>query len=408
MRDQILLGDSSEVLDQVEPGTIRAVVTDPPYGLGTRQPTPEEIDAYLRGAQLDTGGDFMGMSWQIPPVTLWQKVYRVMQPGAVLMAFAGTRTIDLMAAGIEAAGFTYVGTCGWTYGQGFPKSLNIGKALDKMKGAEREVVGVKPGHEAFAGRGMSSVTSLRDGTMGQKGGFARPWMTDPEKVERYHLATAPAPATPEAKQWDGWGTALKPSWEPILVYSKGPTTFQMPLVPFLYAAKASRSERNHGLDELPERVMHELDDQPRSTQSNRRCQTCGLMAFGHPYCECEEPDWEETEGSRSKNHHPSVKPLSVMRWLVRLASPPPKRRVAWSRIQADEEPAPTPWDILDPFLGSGSTAVAAAEEGRSCLGIERDPEYIVIAETRTRHARATSESSLDMQALIDFANQDDE
>jgi site-specific DNA-methyltransferase (adenine-specific) len=95
----------------------------------------------------------------------------------------------------------------------------VGAAIDKAAGAEREVVGVKPGHEGFVGRdNLSSVQSLVHGTMGQEGGFARPWMGDPEAVKRYHLQTAPA--TDEAKAWDGWGTALKPAWEPVLVGTK--------------------------------------------------------------------------------------------------------------------------------------------------------------------------------------------
>ena len=96
--------------------------------------------------------------------------------------------------------------------------MDVSKQIDKSAGAEREVVGIKPGHEGFANRGnMSSVQSLK-GTMGGEGGFARPWMDDPEAVERYHQQTAPA--TEAAKQWSGYGTALKPAWEPIVVAKK--------------------------------------------------------------------------------------------------------------------------------------------------------------------------------------------
>lgn len=123
MRNQVLNGDSAEVLKTFPDECFDACVTDPPYGLGTKEPTGEEIDAYLAGASdLDTGGDFMGKNWSLPTVALWREVYRTMKPGAVVMSFAGTRTLDLMAGGIEAAGFTYVGVCGWVHGQGFPKS----------------------------------------------------------------------------------------------------------------------------------------------------------------------------------------------------------------------------------------------------------------------------------------------
>lgn len=116
LKNVVLLGDSLEVLKDAPSDYFQAVVTDPPYGLGTKEPTGPEIDAYLAGtAGIDTGGDFMGKNWSLPSVALWREVYRTLKPGAVVMAFAGTRTLDLMAAGIEAAGFRYVGCLGWVH-----------------------------------------------------------------------------------------------------------------------------------------------------------------------------------------------------------------------------------------------------------------------------------------------------
>jgi len=168
--NQILLGDCLEVLKTLPDASVDAIVTDPPYGLGNREPTLNEIVAYLQGSGLDTGGDFMGHAWQIPSVEVWRECFRVLKPGGHLLSFAGTRTIGLIHVGIQAAGFqcrdtvaTEFGTTvlQWVYGSGFPKSLNIAKALKKAGAA-------------------------------------------PEVVAR----------------WEGWGTALKPSWEPVLVFRK--------------------------------------------------------------------------------------------------------------------------------------------------------------------------------------------
>ena len=170
MANQILLGDCLEVLKTLPDASIDVIVTDPPYGLGNREPTGPEIIAYLQGSDLDHGGDFMGHAWQIPSVAVWRECFRVLKPGGHLLSFAGTRTLGLIHVGIQAAGFqcrdtvaTQFGTTvlSWLYGQGFPKSLNVSKALAKQ-GASPEVV----------------------------------------------------------EKWQGWGTALKPSWEPILVFRK--------------------------------------------------------------------------------------------------------------------------------------------------------------------------------------------
>ena len=296
MRNSILHGDSAEVLKAFDPEAIDATVTDPPYGLGTRQPTAEDIASYLHdGSKLDHGGDFMGKDWDIPSVPLWREVYRVMKPGGILMAFAGTRTLDLMAAGIEAAGFKYAGCLAWTYGQGFPKSLNIGKAIDKMKGATREVLGTREG--GFGNKPEDVTFSLGDWT--PTGGN--------------DISQVPITA-PEAAKWEGWGTALKPAWEPVLVFSKGPTTWRMPMVPFLYNAKASRQEN--------------------------------------------------TVDGHVENNHPTKKPVDVMKWLARLTEVPREGL------------------ILDPFLGSGTTAAACADLRIGYVGIERDDHFFKIAQER--------------------------
>ena len=324
-RNQLLNGDSGEVLKGIPDHTFDACVTDPPYGLGTREPTGPEIDSYLAGhSGIDTGGDFMGKSWDIPAVALWREVYRTMKPGGVVMAFAGTRTLDLMAAGIEAAGFQYVGTLAWMHGQGFPKSLNVGKFLDKMAGAEREVI--KPG-KGFDPEKHSSnqFTSINPSNVG---------INTPAFIAKIGEITAPA--TEEAKKWDGWGTALKPAWEPVLVFTKGESSWRMPQVPFCYAAKPAKSERG---------VDGEVD-----------------------------------------NDHVTVKPVKVMEWLVDLSCPKGSL-------------------VLEPFLGSGTTAVACVGQGRDFVGIERDPHYFELASKRVGVVKGRSDEVRRQRDAFDYMSE---
>jgi hypothetical protein len=170
----IYTGDSLQVMPTLAPESVDAIVTDPPYGLS-----------------------FMGKEWDhgVPGREFWEQALRVAKPGAHLLAFGGTRTFHRLAVAIEDAGWEIRDCLQWIYAQGFPKSLNVGKAIDKAAGAEREVVGIK--HRG-TGRQFADGAS----------GFAK----GPVPIT--------APATDAAKQWHGWGTALKPSWEPIIMARK--------------------------------------------------------------------------------------------------------------------------------------------------------------------------------------------
>ena len=182
---QLLLGDCLVRLQGLDDGSVGAVVGDPPYELG-----------------------FMGKSWDSTGIAydpvLWGHVYRILIPGGVVKAFCGTRTYHRMAASIEGVGFQDVSLESWAYGSGFPKSLNVSKALDKLAGAEREKKRVE-----YSGNAL-----LRSG-----GQNTRPWMEEALK-KGYHELPGDEPATEAAKVWDGWGTALKPAWEPIIIGRK--------------------------------------------------------------------------------------------------------------------------------------------------------------------------------------------
>ena len=164
-------GDCLQVLRTLPDCSVDACVTDPPYGLA-----------------------FMGKRWDydVPGVELWREVLRVLKPGGHLLAFAGTRTQHRMAVRIEDAGFEIRDMIAWVYGSGFPKSLDVSKAIDKAAGAEREVIGESP----YNARRPNPPISDRYAQAG-------------------HKANITAPATEAANQWAGWGTALKPSWESV-------------------------------------------------------------------------------------------------------------------------------------------------------------------------------------------------
>jgi len=184
-------GDCIEVLADLDEASVDAVVTDPPYSLS------------FMGRDWDTHGSATAyQDW----CREWaREALRVLKPGGHLLAFGGTRTSHRLVCGLEDAGFEIRDTIDWLYASGFPKSLDVSKAIDKAAGAEREVVGVRPDADKLSFGGKHE-------------GWDRPWMRDDEALERSRSLTAPA--TPDAERWQGWGTALKPAWESITIATK--------------------------------------------------------------------------------------------------------------------------------------------------------------------------------------------
>lgn len=408
---ELILGDCLEKLKELEDNSVDAIVTDPPYGLS-----------------------FMGKKWDydVPKVDIWKECLRVLKPGGYLLAFAGTRTQHRMAVNIEDAGFEIRDMIAWVYGSGFPKSLNIGKVMDKY---------LKTGNASWNGTGDSSNGALGYSKLQYKQGY-RPADYSNKHQNKSEITES------KAKEWEGWGTALKPALEPITVarkplseksvaenclkwgvgginidgcrvgteeklgrqassttmFGNGKMTKEdvidnsntaggrfpanlihdgsdevVGLFPnskarspirkggnknnmygfeykdtnscdyadsgsaarFFYCAKASKRERNIGCEglELTRHADRNIDNGVGGDNPRNRTNT------------------------PKQNFHPTVKPIALMEYLVKLVS---------REGQV----------VLDPFMGSGTTGMACKKLNRDFIGIEMMPEYIKIAQAR--------------------------
>jgi DNA modification methylase len=385
----LLHGDCLERLRELPACSVDACVTDPPYGLS-----------------------FMGKKWDydVPGEDIWRECLRVLKPGGHLLAFAGTRTQHRMAVRIEDAGFEIRDMIAWCYGSGFPKSLDVSKAIDRAAGAERA-----PGRTLVTdGTRGNTPNAPANATCADCG--RQKWGKDYCQCPRDG-----GPATPEAQQWEGWGTALKPALEPITVARKpfkgnvaanvlehgtgainiegcrvgtgdrrmcGTTSKSGETSIVLGARQETRTELGRwpanlihdGSDEVtelfPQNVRGAIpgtqkigDKTTTNRDNNVSYATCGYQKIS---------GYKEEVGSAARffycakaskadredgNGHPTVKPTDLMRYLCRLVTPP-------GGI------------VLDPFMGSGSTGKAAVLEGFRFIGIEREAEYIEIARGR--------------------------
>lgn len=375
--------------------SVDAIVTDPPYGLS-----------------------FMGKGWdqQVPGPDYWREALRVAKPGAHLLAFGGTRTAHRLACAIEDAGWELRDCLSYLYGVGFPKSHDISKAIDREAGAVREVTGKHPNPAGALLWGHPGKDTHRDNY---------------DKT----ASVLTAPATPAAQQWQGWGTALKPAWEPIYLARKpfagtvasnvlehgcgalnvdgcrvaSAEALVRPAVQRLDNAvlgrglgagvqsePAGRWPANLVLDEdaaamLDEQTADKLHGagQARNGSANPRpkvydessynvpCSTGDMHRFGDSggasrFFYTAKASRSEREAGlggsgERQNTHPTVKPIALMRWLVRLVTPPGGV-------------------VLDPFMGSGSTGVAAILEGARFIGVELVPAYAELAWARIVNA----------------------
>ena len=436
-------GSMLYMLEVIKPNTIDSIVTDPPYELNF----------------MSKGWDNAGVSFQ---KETWQKCYEVLKPGGYLLAFGGSRTFHRIACAIEDAGFEIRDTIMWLYGSGFPKSMNIGLAIDKKKGVQ--------GQRGIGGFNVCGIQEQQN----RKAKLYIGSTTDGSKQKAYTDYKSDL-----AKQWQGWGTALKPSFEPIIVARKPfkgslvdnviengvgginidecrvelngdkkttggcktradnishlkfrasqvnkednsvgrfpantiltydesdfdevcggfPNTKSQVRVSedkdikqntwnlgrkgitprghndsgsasrYFYCAKASKKDRDEGLNEFEERI--ECD-------RNEECYSANV-----PFNRSANP---------KKNTHPTVKPTELMQYLVRLVTP-------------------NGGTVLDPFNGSGSTGKAVMYEnhdrnkGYKYIGIELTEEYLPIAQTRIEYVCNLKEDKKKQSTIFDF------
>jgi DNA modification methylase len=203
-------GNSLEVLRNMPDNSVDSIVTDPPYGLSKEPDIAEVLTHWLAGdCYVHKSAGFMGKSWDsfVPGPEYWREVCRVLKPGGYVLCFAGTRTQDIMGIALRLGGLECKDSISWHYGSGFPKSLNISKAIDAALGAEREVVGSQK---------LTGTARIKGGSGYTVEGSADNY----ETAELRDAVPITASASPEAKAWEGWGTALKPATEPVLVFRK--------------------------------------------------------------------------------------------------------------------------------------------------------------------------------------------
>jgi DNA modification methylase len=426
----------------------------------------------------------MGKRWDydVPSVEVWTECLRVLKPGGHLLAFAGTRTQHRMAVRIEDAGFEIRDMIAWVYGSGFPKSLDVSKAIDKMDAAQEQQARRYRFTEWVRSTGITSK-QIDDATQTNMGGHYTTAASQPAIMTREHLEACrhllgkipewvereadirsvesknfaerevvgqhqtdmgglggerlgqkggdiTIAATPEAKQWEGWGTALKPALEPITVARKpligtvaenvlqhgtgainvdggrvgteelaNPSGISNAMGGVTIGKYQGGNQDYSGsgatnpLGRWPANFIHDGSEEvvglfPQTTSGAKKPNHKRIGGYGgdrpkqvygtYKQIPCDYPSdsgsaarffycAKASKADRGENHHPTVKPTDLMRYLCRLVTPP-------GGI------------VLDPFMGSGSTGKAAMLEGFAFVGIEREAEYIDIAKARIQSA----------------------
>lgn len=386
---RLLCGDVADLATLLPPGSFDACLCDPPYGLG-----------------------FMGKAWDhgVPGAATWKALSAALKPGAMLLAFGGTRTFHRLACAIEDAGFEIRDTLCWLYGSGFPKSLDVSKAIDKAAGAERQHVADRPAHTASA-----------------------KWREAEGRADRLNPPPVTAPLSADGIRWSGYGTALKPAWEPIVLAMKPlDGTFaenalehgvagldidgcRLPVADEAYARNCSGDHGHAGTRDggeatsmrmgggaassgrwpanvvLDEEAAALLDEQSGELTSGANPTRRGSDKFRNSYGdfegqrECVARRGTDSGGAsrffycakvstaeRGGSSHPTLKPLNLTAWLARLILPPARE---------------TPRRLLVPFSGAGSEVIGALAAGwDEVVGIEQSADYIAQARARIRGA----------------------
>jgi DNA modification methylase len=422
MSVRILIRDCREKLRELPDNSVDSVVCDPPYHLtsivkrfGAENAAPAKVGK--TGAYARASKGFMGQQWDGGDVAFqpetWAEVLRVLKPGGHLVAFSGTRTYHRMAVAIEDAGFEVRDMIAWHYGSGFPKSHDISKAIDRVEGVKGEFGEAKSAaHQGWIDRGRMR------GEDGHEG-YQRPWMQDAEAVS--NNARQYMPASAKAQEFAGYGTALKPATEPICLARKplseksiaanvlkwGTGALNIdgcriegakPSVPqptggsgstygFKNGQGRSGEMSDNSQGRWPANLCHDGSDEvvagfPETEARGNVGPTKRTTSIFGSCGEHEGDGYASDSGSAARffycakatteergegNNHPTVKPVSLMCWLVRLVTP-------------------KGGTVLDPFMGSGSTALACDAEQFDFIGCELSADYAAIAERRIRDA----------------------
>jgi site-specific DNA-methyltransferase (adenine-specific) len=340
-KGELKFGRCEEVLAEFPENYFTAVITDPPYGLSANPDMFEVMRAWGRGEPyLGDSAGFMGREWDsfVPGPDIWNEVMRTLQPGGHILSFSGTRTYDLMVAGMDMAAENHdcrlSGYHSWVYGSGFPKSMDLSKAIEKKLGAER----TEGGREWSGGQRSSGIMGDNQGTQERN--------------------IVDVPATEVSKLWEGYGTAMKPAHEPVAEYVKGGGDPLIPESIFHYIPKPNQKERHKGCKNLF--WLMDGDDTKRITKE----------------------EYEELKDSKEHrvsqgNVWPTVKPIELMRRLIRMTKKPGRKNV-----------------ILEPFMGSGTTIIAAILEGCDYVGIDADPVAFDISKARVHYFKCLGELGL--------------
>lgn len=419
--------DCLEHLKTMEDNSIDSVVTDPPYGLGKEPNIIEVMKSWINtGYHEIQGTGFMGKEWDsfVPQPIIWKEVFRVLKPGGHILCFSSTRTFDWMGMSLRFAGFEIRDTIAWVYGSGFPKSLNIGKAIDEIQGNEREVIGISKND-----RPNSKV----------KGGMSFDRLLDKGQEHETILLTK------GNTEYEGWGTGLKPAIEPIILARKpisentiaenvlqwGTGGINIDDCRINYESQSDKEtldatnkrfdkgnyskggnfnqsingvkSTTNDLGRFPSNVVHDGSDEvlqnfpyTKSGGNRENGENVSLNKINNSWSlsskniirynnilpsegsasrffYCAKPSQAERnlgfyKSSEKQNFHPTVKPLQLIRYLCKLITP--KNGV-----------------ILDPFMGSGTTGMSAILENFNFVGIEKEKEYFELCKKRIEYVK---------------------